>query len=67
LARGDHAEEKEEATRWPDVFEASRTTSYGRVHPDVEIRAPPGAGCGYLNLKPLRELDKNFDIDIASW
>ena len=22
---------------------------------------------GYLNLKPLRALDKNFDVDIAAW
>jgi len=41
-------------------------TGFGRVHPNFEIKAPSGVVSGYLNLKPLRELDKNFDIDIAS-
>jgi hypothetical protein len=56
---------REEPRRGPVGFESR--INYGRVHPDVEIRAPSGAVSAYLNLKPLRELDKNFDIDIASW
>jgi len=47
-----------------------------RVQPTIEmtgnsinnsINNSNSSAAGYLNLKPLRELDKNFDVDIASW
>ena len=46
-----------------------------RVQPTIEMtgsnnnnsKTNNSSAAGYLNLKPLRELDKNFDVDIASW
>lgn len=40
-----------------------------RVQPTVtmEVDKESSSEAAYLNLKPLRELDKNFDIDLASW